>query len=239
MVPAAITRLRRDRRILWQLVRGAPRGSDHGDRLTRFYGDQATDYDHFRARLLPGRRDLFAALGLADGARFVELGAGTGSNLGYLGPRLSQLERVDLVDLCPPLLDQARRRWEHHPNVRIHTADACTWQPDQAVDAVVFSYALTMIPDWRGALANACAMLRPGGRLGVVDFTVLPGQNPLARRFWSTWFRHDGVFLDADHTATLCALLPPQRLELRRTNLPYLPGLRVPYYLYIGTRGFL
>lgn len=37
-------------------------------------------------------------------------------------------------------------------------------------DAIFFSYALSMMPDWRGALDNAVHHLRPGGRLYIADF---------------------------------------------------------------------
>jgi SAM-dependent methyltransferase len=58
------------------------------------------------------------------------------------------------------------------PNVRVIEGDAVTYRPDGPVDCVYFSYSLTMIPNWEGALGNALAMLKPGGRLGVVDFYV-------------------------------------------------------------------
>ena len=34
--------------------------------------------------------------------------------------------------------------------------------------------ALVMIPDWKKAVDNALRLLRPGGHIGVCDFTVLP-----------------------------------------------------------------
>ncbi len=45
-----------------------------------------------------------------------------------------------------------------------------SYRPADPADCVYFSYALTMIPDWRRAIDNAIAMLAPGGTLGVVDF---------------------------------------------------------------------
>lgn len=229
MIPA-------EARTLWRLCRGMPAAADHAGRLEAFYAPQASDYDRFRERLLPGREELLARLAPIPGSRVVELGAGTGRNPAFLGPRLAGLDSLTLVDLCPALLAQARRRWAGATNVHVVEADACTWQPAAPVDAVYFSYALTMIPDWRAALANALAMLRPGGRLAVVDFTVTGEQNRLARRFWRTWFGHDGVRLDAEHTATLRQLLPRHEFRLRRTAVPYLPGLAVPYYLFLGSK---
>ena len=41
---------------------------------------------------------------------------------------------------------------------------------EKRFDAVFYSYALSMIPPWRSALAAGWENLRPGGRLLVVDF---------------------------------------------------------------------
>ena len=232
-----LKRISADARILWQLAKGQARTGQHGDRLAAFYGSQAERYDAFRERLLPGRAELYAALDLAPDAHLVELGAGTGRNLQWLADSSQGLPaRVDLVDLCLPLLDIARARWRHQPNVHCHLADATRWQPSAPVDAVVFSYALTMIPDWQAALDNAWKMLKPGGTLAVVDFTLRAEQRPLARTFWQRWFAHDGVHLDHAHTTALQARFPSGQLTIERTRLPYLPMLRVPYYRFLGRR---
>jgi S-adenosylmethionine-diacylgycerolhomoserine-N-methlytransferase len=220
------------------LLRGARRGRTHAERLERFYGPQADHYDGFRERLLHGRRELIERLPVADGARVVELGGGTGRNLEFFGPRLSTLGGVDLVDLCPPLLVKARERCARWPRVRVHAGDACTWRPRTPVDAVYFSYALTMIPDWPAAIDNALSMLAPGGVVGVVDFHVPCGGRGWAelvnRRFWPPWFAHDGVHLSDAHLPRLLACCRPLVVEQRAAPVPYLPGLRVPYYLFVG-----
>ena len=223
-------------RTLWQMARGMPGGIDHARRLEAFYGPQAVHYDSFRERLLRGRGELLEWLCPRTGDRVVELGAGTGRNPEYLGGRVASLAALTLVDLCPSLLAQARRRWAHAANVAVVEADACAWRPAQPVDAVYFSYALTMIPDWRAAIDNAIAMLRPGGRLAVVDFTLAEDQSALGRTFWRRWFGHDGVRLDAEHRRTLGRLLPRHELRMRRTPVPYLAGITVPYYLFLGVR---
>ncbi|HEY6898959.1 MAG TPA: class I SAM-dependent methyltransferase [Rhodocyclaceae bacterium] len=225
--------LRADARVLWHMLRGQPRGGDHAQNLASFYGPQAEHYDAFRERLLHGRRELIQALMPPPRGHVVELGAGTGANLMYFGDQLARLGRVDLVDLCSPLLAVAQRRAARLGNVRVIEADACRYDPGKAVDCVYFSYALTMIPDWRGAIDNAIAMLRPGGRLGVVDFH-LPADGGLGNGFWRRWFAHDGVHLSAEHLAYLQQRLPAQVTHQRRGAVPYLPGLRVPYYLFLA-----
>jgi S-adenosylmethionine-diacylgycerolhomoserine-N-methlytransferase len=120
-------------------------------------------------------------------------------------------------------------------NIRLIQGDATDYQPAGAADCVYFSYALTMIPDWRGALDNALAMLKPGGTLGVVDFH-LPRRTGVSSRFWRAWFAHDGVWLSHEHLPLLKARMEPVYCDERRAPVPYLPGLRVPCYLFIGRK---
>lgn len=238
--------LRADASVLRAMLRGMPRnaGASHADRLAAFYATQATHYDRFREKLLRGRAELIADLDLPDAAHVVELGGGTGRNLEHFGARSAGIARYDVVDLCEPLLEQARIRAVRQPALHVHNADATRWQPTAPVDAVILSYALTMIPNWRAAVVNACSMLKPGGQLAVVDFHVslaVPTvgcvrHSALTRWFWPRWFGHDGVRLDPEHLATLQAVLPDHRLVQARAAVPYLPLLRVPYYRYIGRK---
>lgn len=234
-----------DARTLVQLVRGSAAHGSHAERLQAFYRPQAEHYDAFRERLLHGRGDLIRRLAPPPGGTVVELGGGTGRNLEYFGPRMRSFARVEVVDLCPALLEQARKRCARWPDVAVVVeADATAYRPAQAVDCVYFSYALTMIPDWRAAVDNALGMLRPGGLLGTVDFYVAPRDPPagfarhgsLARGFWRRWFGHDGVCLDPQHLPYLLEHTELVCCEQRRSPVPYLPGLRVPYYLYIGRK---
>lgn len=231
-----LSRFASDVRILLQLIKGKPQGPDHAANLDGFYGGQAERYDEFRERLLPGRDELYASLDIRPGDRLVELGAGTGRNLVRLGDRLADLARADLVDLCEPLLAKARQRWQPEPRVVCHRGDACLWTPDRPVDIVVFAYSLTMIPDWQSALANALAMLRPGGQLALVDFTLTPDQKGVTRSFWQAWFGHDGVHPDLAHMPALRTAVPDHTLTIGTTRLPYLPGIAMPYYRFLGRK---
>jgi S-adenosylmethionine-diacylgycerolhomoserine-N-methlytransferase len=231
-------------RTLWQLVRGMPAAGSHAEGLARFYGPQAAHYDRFRERLLQGRAALIEALQLAPGERVIELGAGTGRNAEYYADRIPALASLELVDLCSPLLARARIRAARWPNVRVEEADATTYRPPEPVDCVYLSYALTMIPDWSRTIDNALRMLRPGGRLGVVDFYVAASPAPpggvrhglWTRRFWPWWFRHDGVYLSPHHLAALRSRLSRVSVQEKFAPVPYLPGLRVPYYVLTGTK---
>ena len=233
-----------DARTLWRMIRGQPRAASLRDRLEGFYAPQANRYDAFRERMLHGRQAFVSRLPTGPGMTVVELGGGTGRNLDYFGERLKEIARYWLVELAPSMAGEARARAASYPNVCVIEADAVSFVPPDAVDCVLFSYSLTMMPDWFLAVDNAVSMLRPGGALGVVDFTVsrrypAPGRvrhGFVTRTFWPLWFAHDGVYLSPDHLPYLQSRLATVCCEERLARVPHVPGLRVPWYLFIGRK---
>lgn len=236
-----------DLKILYHFTMKPIRGRDHAARLESFYSGQAEAYDDFRRRLLQGRQELWDALEVPAGGVWVDMGGGTGANLEYFGDRIGQLRKVYVVDLARSLLNVAQRRIEQRgwTNAETVEADATRYQPLEApVDVVTFSYSLTMIPDWFAALENACAMLRPGGQIGVVDFYVsrkypaegLRRHSWFNRSFWPVWFSGDNVYPCKDHLPYLQQHFETLRLEERRAKVPYMPLVRTPYYLFVGRK---
>src|SRR5258708_40297834 len=99
-----------DLRILYHLAFTGTRGDDPSARLEAFYRHQADGYDNFRRRLLHGREEMMRSLDLPEGARLIDVGGGTGSNLEFLTDRWGRLRQVMVGDLCPALLRWAGRR---------------------------------------------------------------------------------------------------------------------------------
>lgn len=231
-------------RSLWQMIKGVPAGTSYAARLDAYYRPQAENYDSLHKRMLHGREQLLDLLAPAPGSRVVELGAGTGVMLDQWGTRLRTLSALELVDICPAMLEHARRRARMHYNVRVVEADATAYRAPWPVDCVYFSYSLTMIPDWVRALNNALAMLKPGGKLGIVDFYVAgtdqqwarARHGALSRWFWTQWFRHDQVHLSEQHLSALCLLTNRMHLLEGHGLLPHVPLLKAPYYVYVGTK---
>lgn len=236
-----------DLKVLYNLTLKPVRGKDHAARMESFYSGQAEAYDDFRKRLLKGRQEMYSALPLADGATWVDMGGGTGSNLEYLGDKIPKLKKVYVVDLSHSLLEMAKQRFagKGWTNVEAVEADATTFQPQDApVDAVTFSYSLTMIPDWFAAIENAIAMLKPGGVIGVVDFYIsrkyprdgLKRHGAMTRGFWPLWFANDNVFPSPDHVPFLHRHFEPLHFEEAIAKVPYIPLARTPYYWFIGKK---
>ena len=236
-----------DLKVLYHLAFKPIRGGDHAARMESFYSGQADDYDAFRKRLLQGREQMYEQVGTPDDGVWVDLGGGTGSNLEYLGDRISRLKKAYVVDLAGSLLkvatDRAKERgWD---NVEAIEADATTFQPPEGqADVVTFSYSLTMIPDWFAAIDNAIKMLKPGGRIGVADFYVsrkfpMNGHSKhgwLTRTGWPTWFGLDNVFPSPDHLPYLQKRFKTVELNEERAKVPYIPLARTPYYVFVGEK---
>lgn len=236
-----------DLKVLYHLTLSPIRGKTHQQRLESFYAGQADQYDSFRKRLLKGREEMYAAVPAPQGAVWLDMGGGTGSNLEYLKDRMDQLGKVYVVDLSTSLLKMAQQRiddagWK---NVEPVEADATSWQPPEGqVDVMTFSYSLTMIPDWFAAIDHAYQLLKPGGILGVVDFYVsrkYPQEEHLrhpwfTRNFWPTWFSNDNVFPNPDHIPYLGRKFEIQEFHERRASVPYIPFLRTPYYYLIAKK---
>lgn len=235
-----------DLKTLYHLLITPVRGTTHADRLESFYRPQAEGYDTFRRRLLHGREALFDGLSVDAGQTWVDFGAGTGISLEFMGEKAALFEAIHLVDLSPSLLDVARKRVTtlEFTNVTTHVADATSFVPEGgSVDLITFSYSLTMIPDWYSALENALCLLKPGGRIAIVDFYIARKHaatgrrrhNLFTRHFWPFWFANDNVFLSPDHLPWLEHHFETLRLEEHAGSLPFLPFTQVPYYLFVGT----
>jgi S-adenosylmethionine-diacylgycerolhomoserine-N-methlytransferase len=236
----------RDLKTVYHLVKPV-RGNTHQERLENFYSGQAENYDLFRQRLLQGREKLYQSVSSHDGEIWIDFGGGTGANFEAIGDRLSKFAKIYIVDLCPSLLEVAGQRKADRgwTNVEVVESDVTRFVPPEGkADLITFSYSLTMIPNWFAAIDQAHRLLKPGGILGVVDFYA-PRKHPpsgwrsypfLMSSFWQVWFGTDNVFLSRDHAPYLHHYFEAVSFSENMANLPFLPGLQVPYYQFIGQK---
>lgn len=142
-------------------------------RVRGIYDAMAPRYDRMIAiaeRLLfsDGRR---WACAQASG-RVLEVAIGTGRNLSCY-PDGVQLTGVEL---SPSMLTQAQARAETlHWAVDLRLGDAQHLSfPDASFETVVATLTLCSIPDDRAAVAEMARVLRPGGRLVLLDHVASP-----------------------------------------------------------------
>lgn len=235
-----------DLQVLRSMVFADVRGESQQERLESFYTSQASLYDSYRCRMLHGRLPMVKAMPAPKGGTWVDLGGGTGSNLEFFGEKLNHWGKVVVLDFCPALVKTAKERVAQHPGwesfVDVVLGDACDQNNTElpaagTVDVVTFSYALTMIPDWKGAIQNALRLLKPGGHIAVCDFTVsYEKQWAGMPEFWKWTFSNDHVFLNEEHIQTLKAEFDEKTLHVDLGMFPYLPLLQCPYYYFVGQK---
>lgn len=231
------------------------KGKTQAERLESFYAGQKDLYDEYRQHMLHGRDYLIAALPLPVGGvselkedekwTWVDIGAGTGMNMEYMGRgRLAKFKRIHLVDLCPSLLSIAIARIKQLgladvASTHCHDATQSLSESgivDGSADLVTFSYSLTMMPSWRKTLEVATAALKPGGYIAVTDFCPGHHKSGLENRLWTKMFSTDHVVLDKAHVETLLSSFDTQYFFEGLGGFPKVPFVQCAFYDYLGKK---
>ena len=153
------------------------------------HADAEPDTERARLRLLEARydRDTFrrlAALGTLEGARCLEVGAGTGSVARWLAHRVGPGGRVVATDRDPRPLDDLDEQ-----GVEVRRHDILLDETEEATYDLVHCRALLLhLPDPMLALRRMVGALRPGGWLLVEDadyvtMVAADPDHPLASAF--------------------------------------------------------
>jgi S-adenosylmethionine-diacylgycerolhomoserine-N-methlytransferase len=180
--------------------------ADTKGRMDRMYRLQRYIYDATRKYYLLGRDTLIARVALSPGAVGLEIGCGTGRNLIALARRNPGVRWYGL-DASEAMLEIAR-----HNIARAGLSDRITvacalgedfdasalFGIDRTFDAIFISYTLTMVPAWRSVVEHACAQLRPGGTLAVVDFWDQHGLPAWCGRLLRLWLALFKVYPQPD-----------------------------------------
>jgi demethylmenaquinone methyltransferase/2-methoxy-6-polyprenyl-1,4-benzoquinol methylase len=154
-----------------------------GERIRGMFARVAPRYDLLN-RLLSAsldriwRRRLTASLTLSEGSRVLDLCAGTGDQAEALRRRRY---RVAAADFCLPMLTRSRPKFARGaaPHPTALQADALRLPfADASFDGATVSFGLRNVADLDQALSEIARVVRPGGELGVLEFTV-PRWQPL------------------------------------------------------------
>jgi ubiquinone/menaquinone biosynthesis C-methylase UbiE len=168
---------------LWPLIReqvSASNGADHDERrlksvLSRrrskseeFFASASGQWDHLRAELFGDRFHLHALLALIDPSLTVgDLGCGTGQVSELVSPHVA---KVIAVDGSADMVQAARRRLKGASHVEVRRGDMEALPIDDGqLDVAIVALVLHHVPEPPRAIAEVSRVLKPGGRVLIVD----------------------------------------------------------------------
>lgn len=166
-------------------------GPPSTERISHRYDRLAVIYGPLSVALMLRRRfrdEAVRRLALGAGDSVLEVGCGSGANLGRLVDAVGPGGAVTGIDVSSGMLERAeqlrqRNGWD---NVTLHQQDARTMEGAEDFDAVLFGLSYSVLPDRRATLARVWSRLRPSGRVVIMDAGLPPGGlgrllGPLAR----------------------------------------------------------
>ncbi len=181
------------------------------------------DYDRMGAALSFGqdprwRRALVRMIDPQPGQRVLDVATGTGLVAAALARHCAC--EVVALDQSEAMLTGARARLRRDPGlaaqISLHRGEAERLPfADAEFDAVTFTYLLRYVEDRAATMRELTRVLRPGGRIGMVEFGI-PSAMPL-RALWRVYTRA-GLPL-------LGRLVSPAWLEVGRFLGPSIEGL--------------
>jgi S-adenosylmethionine-diacylgycerolhomoserine-N-methlytransferase len=183
----------------------------HHERMNRKYRYERHVFDLSGKFFLFGRERAIEHLRLEGAGSVLEIGCGTARNLKLMADRYPAL-RLTGIDISEEMLKSARTKVRQaglDDRVTLLHGDAVALPIENKVPRILMSYSLSMVPDWRRALAVAIDALEPGGIMSIVDFGNFGGM--------PAWLAEHCIDMLSRHDASPCLDLPR---ELQRHATP-------------------
>ncbi len=132
------------------------------------------------------KRHFVATAGVRTGQDVLDLAGGTGDIAALLSPRVGGSGQVLLTDINAAMLGVGRRRLEDRGlvgNIQYALADAESLPfAGRRFDAVTIAFGLRNVTDKPAALKEMLRVLRPGGRLHILEFSQVRAE-PLRKLY--------------------------------------------------------
>jgi ubiquinone/menaquinone biosynthesis C-methylase UbiE len=138
-----------------------------------------------------------------EGERALDVGCGPGLLLADLGALVGSRGSALGIDISADMIALARRRCEPWPWITVAEGPATAIPaPDETIDIAASTQVLEYVPDVDAALAEIHRVLRPGGRVMLID---------------SDW---EALVINADNASRQSAILDAWRAHAAHQSLP-------------------
>lgn len=187
--------------------------SDAFEKMDKMYRHQRYFYDFTRKYYLLGRDKLIERLNIKSGENVLEIGSGTARNLMILARKFPNANFYGL-DASAAMLETARKKIaaKNLSNIILKNVLAGDFNYQKIFDltkpfdTIYFSYSITMIPNWKEAIANALKNLKNGRSFYIVDFYDQRDLSAPFRRILQGWLKIFHVIYPQDLTPHLESL---------------------------------
>jgi demethylmenaquinone methyltransferase/2-methoxy-6-polyprenyl-1,4-benzoquinol methylase len=165
------------------------------DSVQAIFSRIAGNYDLFNAVSSLGVYRHWLNVLVQDVARaapqdILDVAGGTGT-VSMAVARVLPWADITLSDVCPEMLEVAKSRLAQpaYANIGLKLADAQSLPfADNSYDAICCAYGVRNLQDSRAALAEFYRVIRPGGKVHIMEFATPPAQS--WRRLYHLYLKH-------------------------------------------------
>lgn len=154
---------------------------------------QETERSYQMPEIVAQRRRTLAALKLQPGEAVLDAGCGMGLLAREMGEIVGSDGRIIGIDNSTPMLNLARKRCADLPHISFANQSVQQLDlPDASFDVVTATQLLLYLPDVPAALAEMARLLKPNGRIAIIETdwrSVLfnTADDALTRRLFADW----------------------------------------------------
>ena len=118
------------------------------------------------------RNRVIGLMNLKEGSRVLDVACGTGLNFKFIENKIGPSGKIIAIDYVKEMLEAAEKEMKsrQYKNIRLILGDAASMSfPNNYFDGIVSTLGLTAIPNHFEALKRCKKMLKPNGKIAILD----------------------------------------------------------------------